>query len=81
MPRFQRNTDDLGVTEEHYRMFRSLVPDIIGDMDQKRAAAIEAAKIYERALKRGSRAAAEQAARDWLAELQEQVGAQHGMGR
>ena len=81
MPRFVRNIDSLGVSEENYRYFRGLVPAIITDFDQKRAAAIEAAKIFERELKRGSRDAAEQKAKDWLAELQELVGEQSGMGR
>lgn len=81
MPRFVRNTESLDVAEENYRRFRSLVPDVITDFDQRRDAAIEAARIYERELKRGSRDAAEQAAKDWLMELQEQVGAQPDMGR
>lgn len=81
MPRFQRATDDLGVASEHYAMFLRLVPAVIEDYDQRRAAAIEAARIYERGLKLKSKAAAEQDAKDWLARVQEDVAAQFDMGR
>lgn len=81
MPRFTRSHEELGVERAHYRMFLPLVPAVIDDYDQRRAAAIEAARIYERALKQKSKAAAEQDARDWLARVQEEVAAQPGMGR